>query len=141
MASDIVAHIIAMGPEFWKATYETIVMVAATMLFSTILGLPMGVLLVTTERGNILENQTFCNMLGWFVNVFRSLPFIILLIWLFPFTRLVMGTSVGTKAVIVPLVVGSAPFVARIVETSLKEVDKGGGGSGHLHGGKAVANY
>lgn len=125
MASDVVAHIIAMGPELWKATCETFVMVGATMFFSTIIGLPMGVLLVTTERGHILESPIFCSVLGWIINVFRSLPFIILLIWLFFFTRLIVGTTVGTKAAIVPLVIGSAPFVARIVETSLKEVDKG----------------
>ncbi|MEG6615850.1 methionine ABC transporter permease [Peptococcaceae bacterium 1198_IL3148] len=121
----IIAHLIEMAPELWKATYQTIIMVGATMIFASIIGIPLGVLLVTTEKGSILENQPICSVLGWFTNVFRSLPFIILLIALFPFTRLIVGTTVGTAAATVPLVVGSAPFVARIVETSLKEIDRG----------------
>jgi D-methionine transport system permease protein len=121
----LIAHLIEMLPELWKATYQTIIMVGATMLFSAIIGVPMGVLLVTTEKGSILENQPVNQVLGWLTNIFRSLPFIILLIALFPLTRIVVGTTVGTAAAIVPLVVGAAPFVARIVETSLKEIDRG----------------
>ncbi len=123
--AELINHIIAIGPDLWKATVETLIMVGGTMLFSTIIGLPLGVLLVTTERGHILESPKFCQALGWITNILRSVPFIILLIALFPLTRLIVGTTVGTTAAIVPLVVGSAPFVARIVETSLKEVDRG----------------
>ncbi|MBO8138564.1 MAG: ABC transporter permease [Desulfotomaculum sp.] len=127
MTADIslINHLIEISPELWKATYQTLVMVGATMFFSTIIGVPLGVLLVVTEKGSIMENPKVCSILGSLVNIFRSVPFIILLIALFPLTRLIVGTTVGTAAATVPLVVGAAPFVARIVESSLKEVDKG----------------
>ncbi len=123
--TELINHIIEISPDLWTATVETLVMVGATMLFSTLIGVPMGVLLVTTERGHVLESPKISYFLGWITNVFRSLPFIILLIALFPLTRIIVGTTVGTAAATVPLVVGAAPFVARIVETSLKEIDRG----------------
>lgn len=123
--TELINHIIEISPDLWTATVETLVMVGATMLFSTLIGVPMGVLLVTTERGGVLESPKISYFLGWITNVFRSLPFIILLIALFPLTRIIVGTTVGTAAATVPLVVGAAPFVARIVETSLKEIDRG----------------
>ena len=123
--TELINHIIEISPDLWTATIETLVMVGATMLFSILIGVPMGVLLVTTERGGVLESPKISYFLGWITNVFRSLPFIILLIALFPLTRIIVGTTVGTAAATVPLVVGAAPFVARIVETSLKEIDRG----------------
>ena len=109
-----------------SATGETLVMVFFSTLFSLILGLPIGVLLHVTsseEQGGIIPQPIFNNILGRIVNVLRSFPFIILMILLIPLSRLIVGTSIGTKATIVPLSIAAAPFVARIIESALKEVD------------------
>ena len=103
----------------------TLYMVAGSTIFSYLLGLPLGVLLYTTGKGGIHENLPLNRTLGWIVNIGRSIPFIILIIALIPFTRLVAGKSIGPTAAIVPLVIGAAPFVARLVEQSLQEVDTG----------------
>ena len=111
-----------------SATGETLVMVVFSTLFSLILGLPLGVLLHVTsseEQGGIIPQPIFNNILGRIVNVLRSFPFIILMILLIPLSRLIVGTSIGTKATIVPLSIAAAPFVARIIESALKEVDPG----------------
>lgn len=111
-----------------SATGETLVMVFFSTLFSLILGLPIGVLLHVTsseEQGGIIPQPIFNNILGRIVNVLRSFPFIILMILLIPISRLIVGTSIGTKATIVPLSIAAAPFVARIIESALKEVDPG----------------
>ena len=111
-----------------SATGETLVMVFFSTLFSLILGLPIGVLLHVTsseEQGGIIPQPIFNNILGRIVNVLRSFPFIILMILLIPLSRLIVGTSIGTKATIVPLSIAAAPFVARIIESALKEVDPG----------------
>lgn len=111
-----------------SATGETLVMVFFSTLFSLILGLPLGVLLHVTsseEQGGIIPQPLFNNILGRIVNVLRSFPFIILMILLIPLSRLIVGTSIGTKATIVPLSIAAAPFVARIIESALKEVDPG----------------
>ena len=111
-----------------SATGETLVMVFLSTLFSLILGLPIGVLLHVTsseEQGGIIPQPIFNNILGRIVNVLRSFPFIILMILLIPLSRLIVGTSIGTKATIVPLSIAAAPFVARIIESALKEVDPG----------------
>lgn len=111
-----------------SATGETIVMVFFSTLFSLILGLPLGVLLHVTsseDQGGIIPQPIFNNVLGRIVNVLRSFPFIILMILLIPLSRLIVGTSIGTKATIVPLSIAAAPFVARIIESALKEVDPG----------------
>ena len=107
------------------ATWETIYMVFISTAVSYIVGLPLALILVTTEKGHILENQRINEVLGGIVNAFRSIPFIILLILLIPFTRLIVGTSIGTVASIVPLSIAAIPFVARLVETSIKEIDWG----------------
>lgn len=112
-------------PQIWTATWETIYMTLVSVFFATLVGLPMGVILVLTDRGHILENRLVNTVLGWFVNIGRSFPFIILMVAIIPFTRLVVGTFIGTTGAIPPLVVAAAPFVARMVETSLKEVDWG----------------
>lgn len=107
------------------ATWETLYMVAISTGLSYVFGLPLGVILVTTTDGHILENKAVNRVLGTFINAVRSVPFIIFLILVIPFTRLVVGTSIGTVASMVPLTLAAIPFVARMVETSLKEIDWG----------------
>lgn len=107
------------------ATWETIYMVVLATAFSYVLGLPLAIILVITDKGHILENQGLNRALGGIVNAARSIPFIIFLILLIPLTRLIIGTSIGTVASIVPLTLAAVPFVARLVETSLKEVNRG----------------
>jgi D-methionine transport system permease protein len=110
------------------ATMETLIMVFFSTLFSLILGLPLGILLSATsgeDQGGIIPHPVLNNVLGRIVNVLRSFPFIILMILLFPLSRLLIGTSIGTTATIVPLSIAAAPFVARVIETALKEVDPG----------------
>ena len=106
-------------------TLETIYMVLFSTLFATLLGFPLGVALVVTEKGGLLENETIYRTLDSIVNICRSFPFIILMIVLFPLSRIIVGTTIGTTASIVPLSIGAAPFVGRVVESSLKEVEKG----------------
>jgi D-methionine transport system permease protein len=112
----------------WNATVETLAMVFASTLFSLVLGLPLGILLCVTgpeAQGGIIPKPLLNNVLGRIVNVLRSFPFIILMILLFPLSRIIVGTSIGTTATIVPLSIAAAPFVARIIETAVKEVDPG----------------
>ncbi len=104
---------------------ETLYMVALSTLMSLILGLPLGVLLVVTEKGNILEAPRLNKVLATFVNIIRSFPFIILIVILLPISRFIVGTTIGSTAAVVPLAIGSAPFLARIIENSLKEVQSG----------------
>jgi D-methionine transport system permease protein len=108
-------------PSLW----ETVYMVFISTVFAVILGFPIGVLLVITEKGGILEKPILYSILSGVVNIYRSLPFIILMILVFPVSRIVVGTTIGTTATIVPLSIAAAPFVARIIESALKEVDKG----------------
>ncbi|HOE88790.1 MAG TPA: methionine ABC transporter permease [Sphaerochaeta sp.] len=112
----------------WNSTLQTLSMVFFSTLFSLILGLPLGVLLFITgeeEQGGIIPMPLLNSVLSRIVNVLRSFPFIILMILLFPLSRLLIGTSIGTAATIVPLSIAAAPFVARVIETALKEVDPG----------------
>lgn len=104
---------------------QTLYMVFVSTLFTILLGMPLGIILVTTSKGHIMENTTIYEALSYIVNIGRSLPFVILMIFIFPFTRFLVGTSIGTNAAIVPLVVAAIPFFARVVETSLLEVDSG----------------
>lgn len=107
-------------------TWDTIVMSLVSTAFAYVLGVPLGVLLVlTAPKKGLVPHRAFNAVLGWIVNIGRSIPFIILLVALIPFTRLVVGTSLGVPGAIVPLVVAAAPFVARLVEQSLAEVDAG----------------
>lgn len=108
-----------------KGILETLQMTFFASLFSYLIGLPLGVLLYATSKGRLLENRVVNFIVGLIVNIMRSLPFLILLVLLIPFTRLVVGTSIGTKATIVPLTVGAIPIVARMVESSLCEVQPG----------------
>ena len=104
---------------------ETFEMTLFASLFSYIVGLPLGVILYATSKGRLLENRVVNGFIGFIVNVTRSLPFLILLVLLIPFTRFVVGSSIGTVASIVPLTVGAIPIVARMVESSLNEVNPG----------------
>lgn len=105
--------------------WETVYMVGVSLLIATVFGLPIGVLLVITAPNHIRPQRVVHSILSIIVNVGRSLPFIILLVAIVPFTRLVVGTSIGTLGAIVPLTVGAIPFLARLVETTLLEVDSG----------------
>ena len=104
---------------------ETFEMTFFASLFSYIIGMPLGVILYATSKGRLLENRIVNAVIGFIVNVTRSLPFLILLVLLIPFTRFVVGSSIGTVASIVPLTVGAIPIVARMVESSLNEVNPG----------------
>ena len=105
--------------------FETFEMTLFASLFSYIVGMPLGVILYATSKGRILQNRVVNGIIGFIVNVARSLPFLILLVLLIPFTRFVVGSSIGTVASIVPLTVGAIPIVARMVESSLNEVNPG----------------
>jgi D-methionine transport system permease protein len=107
------------------ATLDTLYMVGVAVLLGTALGLPLGVLLATTGRGEMLASPAFQRIAGTVVNVGRSLPFIILVVAIIPFTRLLVGTTIGTTAAIVPLTLGIVPFIARVVEGAVREVDPG----------------
>ncbi len=109
----------------WDGTVETIIMTFWSTLFGYLLGTPLGVLLVITDKGGIKENGPVNQVLGTIVNILRSVPFLILIVMLFPLTRIVMGTTLGVEAAIFPLVICSFPYIARMVESSLKEVDSG----------------
>lgn len=104
---------------------ETLYMVFFSTIFSLIIGFPLGVLLVITEKNGIWEKPMLNQMLSGIINILRSFPFIILMILVLPLSRLIVGSSIGTTATIVPLSIAAAPFVARIIEGALKEVDKG----------------
>src|SRR5580698_2832649 len=105
--------------------WETIVMTMVSGFFGFVIGLPAGVLLFLTRQGQLLEHRVANRVLSAVVNVFRSIPFIILIVWMIPFTRMLVGTSIGVLAALVPLSVGAAPFVGRMVENSLLEVPHG----------------
>ena len=100
-------------------------MTLATTALAYVLGLPMGVLLTVTKRGGIAAAPRFHAVFGWVVNILRSLPFLILMFFVIPFTRLVAGTSIGPTAALVPLTISASPFIARMVEQSLEEIDAG----------------
>ena len=109
----------------FKGTLETLYMVFFSTLFAYLIGVPLGVLVVVTDKEGIKPNRILNLLLGTIINLFRSIPFLILLVLLIPFTRLVVGTSIGSTAILVPLTFASTVFVARLVETALKEVDRG----------------
>ena len=108
-----------------EGVLDTLVMTAASTALAYLFGLPMGIVCVLTQPHGIRPNRPVNAVLGWMINVLRSFPFAILMVALFPFTKLVMGTRLGLRGAILPLVVAAAPFVARMVETSLSEVDAG----------------
>ncbi|MCB5195549.1 methionine ABC transporter permease [Deefgea salmonis] len=111
--------------EIGYATLDTLAMLGGSLLFTLILGLPLGVLLFLTAKRQLLEQPYVYGVLSFLVNILRSVPFVILLIIMIPFTVLLTGTSLGVAGAIPPLVVGATPFFARLVETALREVDRG----------------
>ena len=113
------------GSLLWEGTLETLYMTFVPTLVAYLIGLPLGVLLTTTKSGGIMAAPRFNAVFGWFVNLFRSIPFMILIFFVLPFTRLIAGTSIGATAANVPLSIAAAPFVARMVEQSLEEIDAG----------------
>lgn len=115
----------AMVKMLFGGLWETVLMTFLSGLMGFVLGLPVGVLLFFTRPGGVLEHRVVYRLVSIIVNVFRSIPFIILIVWMIPFTRLVVGTSIGMFAALVPLSVGAAPFVGRMVENSLQEVPHG----------------
>ena len=105
--------------------FESLYMVGASSFIAFVVGLPMGIVLSVTAGGNILENRPLNSILSIIVNIGRSVPFIILMVAIIPFTRMIVGTSIGTNAAVVPLSVAAIPFVARVVESALREIDAG----------------
>ena len=112
-------------PEIATASGDTLLMLGGSLLFTALLGLPLGIALYLFDRGRLVSSPRLYALLSLVVNVLRSLPFVILLIVLIPFTLLVTGTSLGVAGAIPPLVVGATPFLARLVETALRGVDRG----------------
>ena len=108
-----------------QGIWETLYMVLVSALFSYVIGIPLGVLVFVTDQNGICRNRVLNLLIGGVINFILSIPFLILLVLILPFTRLIVGTTIGSTATIVPLVVAAAPYVARMVESSLKEVDSG----------------
>lgn len=104
---------------------QTVLMTLVSTVMACIIGIPLGVILVTTGKGHILENKSINHVLSIIVNIFRSVPFIILMVAIIPLTRLIAGTSIGTTAACVPLTIAAIPFLARLVETAIREINSG----------------
>lgn len=111
--------------QFMQAIIETIQMVGFSLFLGSLLGIPIGILLVITRPGGVLENKALYAIINPMINIIRSLPFIILLVAIVPFTRAIVSTSIGTSAAIVPLIIYIAPYIGRLVENSLLEVNPG----------------
>ncbi|WP_085994334.1 methionine ABC transporter permease [Oceanobacillus senegalensis] len=112
-------------PLFTVSLYETIAMVVISLVIATLIGIPLGVLLVITRPNHLSPNKWVFHILNTVVNIFRSLPFIILMLAIIPFTEMIVGTTIGIPGAIVPLIVYIAPYIARLIETALLEVDYG----------------
>ncbi|HEQ1857976.1 TPA: methionine ABC transporter permease MetI [Providencia alcalifaciens] len=108
-----------------SGSIDTIIMTFVSAILGFILGIPTGVLLYVTRRGQVMENTVLYSVISAIVNVFRSIPFIILLVWISPFTKFIVGSAIGIEGAIVPLTVGAIPFIARMVENALLEVPNG----------------
>ncbi|MDF2476440.1 MAG: DL-methionine transporter permease subunit [Sphingobacterium sp.] len=108
-----------------SGTLETLMMTFLSGFFGFVIGLPLGIYLFLTRKHQLLENKIIHQIVSLLVNVFRSIPFIILIVWMIPFTRQLVGTSIGMSAALVPLSIGAAPFIARLVENSLLEIPNG----------------
>lgn len=121
MTTDWTIMIKVMPYELWNTIY----MVLVSAVLALMIGFPLGTLLTITQKGHLKENHSLHRFLGFIINAGRSFPFIILMVALIPFTRLLVGTSLGTTAAIVPLTIAAIPFIARMVEISFKEIDKG----------------
>lgn len=120
-----IQHVIELWPDILKAFGETMYMIGISLTIAIVIGLPLGIVLFITDRGLFLENRIIKGILGFIVNMVRSIPFIILLVALIPLTKLIVDSTIGPAAASVSLSVAAIPFFARIVETSLREIDKG----------------
>ena len=122
---DFSAFFAQYGNLFLQGTVDTLIMTCVATILAYVIGIPLGILLVVTSPNGLRPNRIVSTIVGWIVNIGRSVPFIILLVALIPFTRFIVGTSLGVPGAIVPLVVTAAPFAARMVEQSLEETDSG----------------
>ncbi|MDY4122511.1 methionine ABC transporter permease [Ellagibacter isourolithinifaciens] len=122
---DFSAFFAQYGNLFLQGTVDTLIMTCVATILAYIIGIPLGILLVVTSPNGLRPNRIVSTIVGWIVNIGRSVPFIILLVALIPFTRFIVGTSLGVPGAVVPLVVTAAPFAARMVEQSLEETDSG----------------
>ena len=120
-----IQHVIELWPDILKAFGQTMYMIGISLTVAIVIGLPLGIVLFITDRGLFLENRIIKGILGFIVNMVRSIPFIILLVALIPLTKLLVDSTIGPAAASVSLSVAATPFFARIVETSLREIDKG----------------
>ncbi len=114
-----------MGAMLWEAVLQTLYMTLVSTLLAEVIGIPIGISLVVTDAQGIKPNPAYNKVMGFIVNVIRSVPFLILMIALMPYVRKIIGTGIGTSATVFILVIAAAPFVARLVESSIKEIDKG----------------
>ncbi|PZE22340.1 methionine ABC transporter permease [Paenibacillus xerothermodurans] len=112
-------------PEIGHATLDTLQMLGLSVIFTFIVGLPLGIILYLTSPGGMLQSRAFYSLVSAIINILRSVPFVILMIAMIPLTRAIVGTSLGVEGAIPPLVVAAAPFFARLVETAVREVDRG----------------
>ena len=122
---DFSAFFAQYGNLFLQGTVDTLIMTCVATILAYVIGIPLGILLVVTSPNGLRPNRIVSTIVGWIVNIGRSVPFIILLVALIPFTRFIVGTSLGVPGAVVPLVVTAAPFAARLVEQSLEETDSG----------------
>ena len=122
---DFSAFFAQYGNLFLQGTIDTLVMTCVATILAYVIGIPLGILVVVTSPNGLRPNRVVSTIVGWIVNIGRSVPFIILLVALIPFTRFIVGTSLGVPGAVVPLVVTAAPFAARMVEQSLEETDSG----------------
>ena len=122
---DFSAFFAQYGNLFLQGTVDTLIMTCVATILAYVIGIPLGILLVVTSPNGLRPNRIVSIIVGWIVNIGRSVPFIILLVALIPFTRFIVGTSLGVPGAVVPLVVTAAPFAARMVEQSLEETDSG----------------
>jgi D-methionine transport system permease protein len=119
MSTDTIIEILSSN------TVDTLLLTIGSTLLAYIIGLPLGIILILTDKDGIHPNRPVNVVLGFIVNMLRSVPFLIMVIWMLPYTRAIMGTTIGNRGTLLPLVVAAAPFVARMVESSIKEVDHG----------------
>lgn len=125
LIASILPNVVKLYPEMIEALLDTLYMVSISGIISTLIGFPIGVTLVITRKGGILENALINNLIGKIINIFRSIPFIILLAAIMPITKFIVGTTIGTQGALVPLIFGSVPFVARQIESVLLNIDSG----------------
>ncbi|WP_061994476.1 methionine ABC transporter permease [Clostridium sp. ATCC 25772] len=123
--TNILPNVVNLYPEMIDALLDTLYMVSISGIISTLIGFPIGVTLVVTRKGGVLQSKLINNLIGKIINIFRSIPFIILLAAIMPITKFIVGTTIGTKGAVLPLVFGSTPFVARQIESVLLDIDSG----------------